>query len=110
VTFQRLHETATIHQTTLHARAEDTMADLVRRLQKSASGVLTFAKKELKRLQRGSRQIVFILPQCQRASFAKDEFGQMKVSDMMKLITDVRPIVVEVSLERTVSGEQIDIF
>lgn len=111
VTFQRRIEKQLV-ETTLHARAdrehEDSMADLVRRLQKSA-GVLTFGKKDLKRLGKGTRQIVFILPQINRATFSKEEFGQMTTSEIMQL-TPERPVVIEVTLEKTVSGEQLEIF
>ena len=116
VTFQRTIDKEHLVQTTLHAKAdgptEDTMADLVRRLQKSTTGsaVLTFAKKDLKKVSKGKRQILFHMPQVHKTlSFSKDEFGPMKISELMKL-TPERPIVVEINLERTISGDQIDIF
>lgn len=116
VTFQRTIDKEHMVQTTLHAKAdganEDTMADLVRRLQKSTTGsaVPLFAKKDLKKVTKGKRQILFHLPQVHKAlSFSKDEFGPMKISKLMKL-TPQRPIVVEINLERIISGDQIDIF
>jgi hypothetical protein len=109
VTFQRDNDGNKI-STTLHARSgEDIiMSDLVKRLQKSG-GVLTFCKKDMKRLAKGRRQITFALPQVKGTRFEKEEFGAMKISDMMKL-TGERPILVDICMEKTIEGEQLNIF
>lgn len=117
LTFQRVcpEEAHKVYSTTLNGKAnaepEETMEDLVKRLQKmgNTSGVLKFARHDIDAIKAGTKQVVFSLLQVKGAVFNKHEFGKMTVSDVMEL-TSERPILIAIDTEDVAQGESIDIF
>jgi len=104
-----------VFSTTLNAKSqgdtEETMEDLVKRLQKmgNTSSVLKFEKQDIVAIKSGTKQVVFSLTQVKGAVFNKQEFGKMTVSEMMTLSTE-RPIVIEITTEDLAQGETFDVF
>lgn len=115
VTFQRVSSTGEVYETTLNAKAsgqrEDTMANLIRRLQQRGdqSGVLMFEANDVEAIQRGAKQIVFSLVQVSKAAIGKEEFGCLKASYVLHL-TQERPILVEIQVVDSVHGAILKLF
>lgn len=115
-TFQRANpkDSSKMFSTTLSAKTygcEDTMEDLVKRLQKmgNTSSVLRFEKDDILAIKSGKKQVVFALTQVQGAVFNKQEFGKMTVTEMLDY-TDERPVLIQISTEDIIDGESIDVF
>ena len=83
----------------------------VKRLQQkgSSSGVLKFDKSEIKLINDGVKDIVFLLVQVKGAKFSKGEFGRMTASEVAGL-TEERPIVIEIQTETVIAGETLNVF
>eukprot|EP00542_Grammatophora_oceanica_P015000 CAMPEP_0194036180 /NCGR_PEP_ID=MMETSP0009_2-20130614/8545_1 /TAXON_ID=210454 /ORGANISM="Grammatophora oceanica, Strain CCMP 410" /LENGTH=416 /DNA_ID=CAMNT_0038677813 /DNA_START=167 /DNA_END=1417 /DNA_ORIENTATION=- len=90
---------------------DETMADLVRRLQKDrSSSVLKFASKDREKLLCGRAHLFFRLPQVNGAKFSKEMFGEMRASQVLQL-TRERPILVDIEIEEVVEGiEAFDVY
>mmetsp|Transcript_19099 Transcript_19099/g.44501 ORF Transcript_19099/g.44501 Transcript_19099/m.44501 type:complete len:301 (-) Transcript_19099:255-1157(-) len=116
-TFQRKRNDgeSKIFSTSLNAKAhgddEESMQDLVKRIQKmgSASGVLKFEKAEIEEIKSGDKQVIFSLVQVNGAKFNKEEFGKMKASEVLSMTTE-RPILIEILTEEILDDETLDVF
>mmetsp|Transcript_16660 Transcript_16660/g.24157 ORF Transcript_16660/g.24157 Transcript_16660/m.24157 type:complete len:304 (+) Transcript_16660:39-950(+) len=99
-------------ETTLNSRTrdEETMEDLVKRLQQQkGSSLLKFSMEEIRAIKAGDQEVVFLLKQIQGAKFSKEEFGYMKASDI-QCLTRERPILIEIQTQEVVQGETLDVF
>jgi hypothetical protein len=96
---------ASMRETTLQAvtenGSEESMGDIVKRLQKMAktgdSGVLRFSPTELKEVQDGRKIIAFALPQLPRRIYQREEFGNIMASQVLRMTSD-RPLLVEIQM------------
>ena len=99
---------------------EDTMADLVRRLQgqkgqASHGGLLTFSKREVGALKKGQRRIVFCLKQVKGAKFGRNEFGTMRAAEVLMLTRQATKqqqptVIIDIATESVVVGESVELF
>lgn len=78
--------------------AEDTMEDLVKRLQRKDSEVLTFKKKELSAVRKGKKRIVFCLEQLNDTKLTNITFGRLTASEILASV-DQRPVMVSIDTE-----------
>eukprot|EP00545_Synedropsis_sp_CCMP1620_P010300 CAMPEP_0119019102 /NCGR_PEP_ID=MMETSP1176-20130426/20981_1 /TAXON_ID=265551 /ORGANISM="Synedropsis recta cf, Strain CCMP1620" /LENGTH=179 /DNA_ID=CAMNT_0006973237 /DNA_START=1 /DNA_END=536 /DNA_ORIENTATION=+ len=96
--FQRTLQDGSTVQSTLIASIGQTMADLVKRLQKQSSSVLRFTKQELAAIKGNTRRIVFILEQLDRTPMSNSAFGQLTTSELLESIQE-RPIKIALAAE-----------
>lgn len=109
-TFRRQVDEHTSRETTIQATGDDTMQDMVKRLQQRAKQIMTFSKSDVEGIKLGEKRVVFQLNQVNGARFDKSEFGSMTTADVL-MLTSERPLIVELCVEDTIAnGETIEIF
>jgi hypothetical protein len=113
-TFQRNFGGGVLRETTIQANRnpedEETMAAVVKRLQKSAgSQVLTFTTEDVKAISEGTKKVIFSMKQLNNVTFAKEEFGKLTADEVLEL-TNERPVLIELMAEDVIDGEELEIF